>query len=256
MSSTGTTAGARDHARQQAGTAVRAMPTLPASTAAHLPAGVDPAAMLWEETLDHGEYGAHHLPRGAVLRLTDCDGDACAHVIVHNAAQPSERLNLADTVKIQWQAYPTTGALLLSDMGRALMAIEGDTSTRHDTLCGAPIAEARPQFVLAAAKAGLERRDVPPSISFFKGVRVDTAGRLILDPAPAAANTYVELRALLDVHVAVVNAPHVLDDRVGAAATPLRLTAWRAAADASPAAATPEQARALLNNDDWLAARA
>ena len=40
-----------------------------------------------------------------MLRLADLDGDACVHVIVHNAAPTGERLNVADTVKVQWQAY-------------------------------------------------------------------------------------------------------------------------------------------------------
>ena len=58
-----------------------------------------------------------------MVRLTDVDGDACAHVVLHNALLPSERLNLADTVKVQWQAYPTTGSALLSDRGRVLATI-------------------------------------------------------------------------------------------------------------------------------------
>ena len=61
------------------------------------------------------------LPRGAVVRLTDLEGDACANLLVYNAAQPFERLNVADTVKVQWQAYLGAGSLLLSDMGRVLL---------------------------------------------------------------------------------------------------------------------------------------
>ncbi len=76
--------------------------------------------------------------RGAIVRLADLEGDGCAHVAIHHAALPSERLNLADTVKVQWQMYPSTGSALLSDRGRVLMTIESDTSGRHDTICSAP----------------------------------------------------------------------------------------------------------------------
>jgi urea carboxylase-associated protein 2 len=270
---TSTTYGARDHARAQEGSTVLGMPTLPATDAADVPAGVDRADLLWEETLDAGEYAAHRLPRHAVLRLTDLAGDACAHVVLHHADLPSERLNLADTTKVQWQMYPTTGSLLLSDRGRVLMAFVDDTSGRHDTICSAPNHEhhtvkygdggaegpfpnARDRLIVALAKFGLDRRDLPPSISLFKGVRVDPDGALRLDPVPAAPGTHVDLRAELALFVSVANVPHVLDRRPDYACTPLRLTAWRGAStthDDPIRTRTPEGQRAYLNTDDWLA---
>jgi urea carboxylase-associated protein 2 len=269
---TATTYGARDHARAQAGTAVLGMPTLPASKATGLPEGVEASAVVWDETVEAGEYAAHRLARGTVLRLTDLEGDACAHLAVHHADLPSERINLADTTKVQWQMYPSTGSLLLSDRGRVLMAIVGDTSGRHDTICSVsnqatheakygdgrvegPYPNGRDRLVVALAKFGLERRDVPPTISFFKGVRVDVDGKLHLDPCPGPSDRHVELRAELDVFVSLVNVPHVLDRREGYVCTPLRLTAWRAQPtdpDDPIRHSTPEVERAYLNTDDWL----
>jgi urea carboxylase-associated protein 2 len=270
---TSTTFGARNHARAQAGTRVLGMPTLPASSATEVPAGVTAGDLIWEEVLEAGEYTAHRLPRGAVLRLTDVAGDACAHLVVHHADLPSERLNLADTTKVQWQMYPTTGSLLLSDRGRVLLAFIGDTSGRHDTICSAPnrkahaakygdggvegsFPNARDLLVVALAKFGLERRDLPPSISLFKGVRVAGDGDLKLDPAPAEPGTYVELRAELPVFVSVANVPHVLDSRPNYICTPLRVTAWRGlptSPDDPRRTVSPEAHRAYLNTDDWRA---
>jgi len=251
------------------------MPTLPASGAANLPSGVSPDDVLWDEVLDAGEYSAHALPRGARLRLVDLDGDACAHVALHHADLPSERLNLADTTKVLWQMYPSQGSLLLSDRGRVLAAITDDTSCRHDTICSAPSApdheskygdgrvegpypSARDRLIVALAKFGLERRDLPPTISFFKGVRVDASGALLLDGAPAAAGTFVELRLELNAIVSVANVPHVLDTRNRYTCTPLHLTAWRgvpSTADDPLRDVTPEARRAYLNTDDWLLGR-
>jgi uncharacterized protein len=273
---TATTYGARDHARSQADTSVLGMPTLPASSAGDLPSGVEAGAMLWDEVLDAGEYAAHVLPRGSVLRLTDVDGDACAHMALHHADLPSERLNLADTTKVQWQMYPSRGSLLLSDRGRALAAVTADTSGRHDTICSAPnradhdakyddgrvegpCPNARDRLIVALAKFGLGPRDLPPTISFFKGVRVDPDGALQLDDAPAPAATRVELRFELDTIVSVANVPHVLDTRDHYTCTPLRLTAWRGVptrSDDPLRNATPETHRAYLNTDDWLLGRA
>jgi urea carboxylase-associated protein 2 len=268
---TATPGGAREHARAQTGTTVRGMPTVPASGAVDLPGGVAARDVRWDETLEAGEYAAHRLPRGAVLRLVDLDGDACAHVVVHHAELPSERLNLADTTKVQWQIYLSGGSVLLSDRGRVLMTMVGDTSGRHDAICGAPTRAAhedkygdgrvegafpngRDRLIVALAKFGLDRRDLPPSLGLFKGVRVDGDGGLQLDPCPGAPGTHVELRAELDVYVSIANVPHVLDRREDYVCTPLRLVAWQPRS--TPAAAvSPEVERAMLNTDDWLLGR-
>ncbi|HEY3674205.1 MAG TPA: urea amidolyase associated protein UAAP1 [Acidimicrobiia bacterium] len=272
-SDTATTIGARDHARSQAGAQVRGMPTVPASAAIDLPS--EPAAnALWAETLEPGEYAAHLLPRGARLRLTDLEGDACAHMIVHNAHQTAERLNLADTVKVQWKAYPTAGSRLLSDLGRALLTITADSSGHHDALCGAPnlathvrkygdgevtgpYPNARDRLVVAALKAGLERRDVGPSIAFFKGARVGSDGAFEFESGPGTPGAEVILRCEIGVHVAIANVPHTLDTRPGYPCTPLRITAWQPEdADLElEDAPSPETQRAALNNRDWLGGR-
>ncbi|HEX6507525.1 MAG TPA: DUF1989 domain-containing protein, partial [Chloroflexota bacterium] len=109
-----------------AGTRVEAMPTVPAHNAAELPEGVRADAMLWEETLGAGGYASRELGRGARLRLVDLQGDACVSMLVFNADHPIERLNVADTLKVQWTANLQAGRLLLSDMGRVLMSIVED----------------------------------------------------------------------------------------------------------------------------------
>ena len=173
-----------------------------------------------------------------------------AHLLVHNARQTSERLNLADTVKVQWQAYLGTGSALLSDMGRSLLTIVAGNSERHDALCGAPLM-ARERFVLAAAKLGLDRRDVGPSVALFKGSRVDSDGSLIALVDAEAPGTEVVLRCDLDVLVSVVALPHVLDDRSETSGGAVRITAWRPdpPLDADPP--SPELARAYANGVDW-----
>lgn len=136
MSTTATTYGARDHARAQAGTVVDTMPSIPASTWPSPPPGVAPEALTWAETVAGGGYTHKVLARGTRLRLTDVEGDACAHLLLFNADQPWERLNVADTVKVQWNAYLGGSVALLSDQARVLATIVADSSGRHDALCG------------------------------------------------------------------------------------------------------------------------
>lgn len=262
---------ARDHARSQDGSTVRAKPTIPASTAKDLPAGVTPGDVIWDERLAGGEYCARILQRGTRMRLTNVDGDGCVNLLLFNADAPIERLNVADTVKVQWNAYLSTGSLLLSDMGRALMSITTDTCGQHDTFCGAstarsnarkygsgenysPHPNARDRFLLALAKHGLGKKDIPANINFFKGVKVEEDGSLTFNTASSAPGQYLELRAEMKVLAVVVNAPHVLDPRKEYTCTDVRVTAWRGAItpEGDPIRnATPESLRAFQNVEDY-----
>lgn len=129
---TATTHGAREHARSQHVTRTRDMPVVPA---ADWPAGL-PGEPVWAETVAGGNYTHRVLARGTELRLTDLDGDACAHVLLYADGRPWERLNTADTIKVQWNAYLGADRLLLSDQGRVLASVTADSSGRHDALCG------------------------------------------------------------------------------------------------------------------------
>jgi urea carboxylase-associated protein 2 len=261
---------ARDHARSMAGTVVETMPVLP-PVADDLPTGVSGDDLLWEETIAAGGYASRRLPRGARLRLIDLKGDACASLLLFNAELPTERLNVADTVKVQWNAYLGQGKLLLSDMGRVLMSILEDDAGTHDSFCGAsnpatnaakygdgtnygPYPSARDRFLLGVAKHGLTRRDVHPCMTLFKGTKIDPDGTIVPQIGPFEFDRSVVLRAEMDVIVVIANCPHVLDPREAWTVTPLRTTAWRGPitpTDDPIRNATPEGLRAFLNVEDY-----
>ncbi|WP_030555291.1 urea amidolyase associated protein UAAP1 [Streptomyces exfoliatus] len=273
-SATASAYGARDHARAQEGGEVEAMPTVPASDWPTPPVGVAAEDVVWAETVAGGGYTHKVLARGTELRLTDVTGDACAHLLLHAAGRPWERLNVADTVKVLWNAYLGEGHLLLSDQGRVLASVVEDTSGRHDALTGtstlvrntARYGDGTPQsaspagrelFKLAALKNGLTPRDLPPSVSFFQGVRIADDGTTRFTGS-AGPGTTVTLRAEQDVTVLVANVPHPLDPRPEYTCGPLQVLAYRARPTAPVDAlwnATPEARRAFLNTVDHLTAR-
>lgn len=270
LSTTADTTGAREHARSQAGRVADTQPTVPAPTLAHPPEGVDPADVLWEETIGAGGYATRSLPRGTRVRLVDLEGDGCAGLVLHRADLPSERLNVADTVKLQWQAYPGPGYLLLSDRGRVLASMLEDTCGHHDTFCATsnrfeaarrygdgsahgPTPSGRDRFLVALAKHDLGERDLPPNLNLFKGVRIEDDGAITFLGDRSHPGAHVLLRAEQPVVVTVVDVPHRLDDRPAYAAGPLRITAWRGAPagpDDPLRGASPEAARAFENTDE------
>lgn len=269
---TATPAAAREHARAQAGLRVETMRTVPAEAATDLPSGVDPADVVWDETLGVGGYASRVVPRGTRLRLTDTAGDACVQVLLYNAEQPTERLNVADTVKVQWNAYLGVGNLLLSDMGRVLCSILEDTSGHHDALCGwstpessaaafgdgsmyGPVPSGRDRFLQALTKHGLTRADLMGSLNLFRSVRVADDGGVALDPETGGPGAHVVLRAEMDVLIVLVHAPHVLDDGPDRPTGTVRITAWRGEptpADDPVRLGSPEATRAFENTEELL----
>ncbi|MGR4865889.1 urea amidolyase associated protein UAAP1 [Caulobacter sp. LARHSG274] len=271
MSDTANPYAAQAHARAQAGTRAEAMPTVPATAAVDLPAGVAAQDVVWDETIAPGGYAGRQIARGARLRLTDLAGDASASLLLFNAERPVERLNIADTLKVQWNGYLGQGRLLLSDMGRVLASLVEDTAEAHDAFCGASNEasnarkygdgfnhgahpSARDRFSLGVAKFGLGRKDIHPCLNLFKPVRIAQGGDTAIDIGPYPPGRFVTLRAEMDLIVVVANCPHVLDPRPAYAVTPLRATAWRGPVtpEADPIRnATPEGLRAFLNVEDY-----
>lgn len=279
--STTTTAGARAHARSQAGTVTDSMPVVPASAWPDPPADVAAADLVWAETVPGGRYTVKVLARGTRLRLRDVAGTACAHVLLWRADAPWERLNVADTVKVPWQAYLDADHPLLSDQGRVLATIASDESGHHDALCGTttlrantarygdgsahgPAPAGRELLILAAAKQGLGAADVAPSLSFFHGVRVAADGTLE-STGSAGPDKAVDLVLHLPCVVAVANTAHPLDAAPTFDTGPLEVLAWRAPADLADLVAAaagadpgpePEYRRAVANSEDvWAAAQ-
>lgn len=272
---TGSTTGAKAHARAQAGALTDSMPVVPASRWPDPPVGVAPEALTWAETVPGGRYTVKTLARGTRLRLRDIAGSACAHVLLWRADAPWERLNVADTVKVPWQAYLGEGHPLLSDQGRVLATVVADDSGHHDALCGTTTLAGntrrygagqahsqspagRELLTLAAAKHGLTPADVAPSVSFFHGVVVESDGTLT-SKGSAGLDKHVDLLLHLPCIVAVANTAHPLDPSPGFDTGPLQVLAWRAPADLADLLATvddrdPEYRRAVANSEDAVAA--
>src|ERR1700761_9328163 len=92
--------------------------------------------VILRETIPGGWYWTTLLRRGEALRISQPEGPSAVALLAWNAHDPSERLNHADTVKVQWTATLGKGRVLLSDMGRLLLSITEDSCGAHDALAG------------------------------------------------------------------------------------------------------------------------
>jgi urea carboxylase-associated protein 2 len=220
-------------------------------------------AVILRESVPPGWYWSRRLKAGEILRIGNDTGRASVSALLWNARDTSERFNPGDTIKVQWTARITGGRLLLSDMGRVLAAIVGDTGGMHDCLAGGstPGSNARKygkafqrnthdNFLLAAGKHGMGPRDVGPCITFFAPVVTDADGKLLWQESRRPGQ-HVDLRAEMDVIVALSNCPHPLDPETAGPDAPISLTVWRHAAAEGDwcRTATAEARRAYENNE-------
>ena len=189
--------------------------------------------VIHREIIPGGWYWTARLARGQALRIVNTHATPGVSALFWNADDTSERYNQGDTVKLQWTALLTTGRVLFSDMGRVLVSITADTSGHHDALVGgstprgldAPARNTADNFRLAAGKHGMSRRDVPPCITFFAGLRTDDDGRLRWQDGASKPGDLVDLRAEMNVLVALSNCPHPLSPRASAP-MPVEAVVW------------------------------
>lgn len=222
------------------------------------------ADVIHRETIPGGWYWTTRLGRGEALRLINTNGTSCVSLQAWSSVDTSERLNHADTIKVQWAATLRKGRVILSDMGRVLFSIiEDTTGGAHDTLAGgstaatnvarygdASLRNTRQNFILAAGKLGLDRRDVHPCVSFFAPVNVEADGRFVWSEGRRSALDFVDLRAEMDLLVALSNCPHPLDPSPSYRPGDVEIVRYRAKQAGSDLcrAASAEATRAFENN--------
>ncbi len=216
------------------------------------------------ETIPGGWYWSSELKAGEALRIHLANGPAAVSMIAWAAADKSERLNYADTVKVQWTAALGKGRVLFSDMGRVMFSVIEDTTGFHDALVGGSTAASnrdrygekvlrntRDNLILAAAKLGFDKRDIPAMITFFAPVRTDAEGRFHWVEDKRQTGDFVDLRAEMDLIVTLSNCPHPMDpapDYAPPSVEALRFKAPTPAADDLCRTATIEAVRGFENN--------
>jgi urea carboxylase-associated protein 2 len=205
------------------------MATEHAPTANAAQAGPRP---LYREPLAPGGTWSAVLKRHQILRITDTHGDANVSALFYNADERLERYNMPDTLKAQYTAFLTQGRVLMSDMGRVLCSIVGDTCGWHDTICGhsnGGMVEAKygrkryqetrndfhrnahDNFLVELGKHGLGKQDIVANVNFFSKVVTDAEGKFAFTPAHSRPGACVELRAEMNVLVVLTAVPHPLD---------------------------------------------
>lgn len=166
------------------------------------------------------------IEQGQSLRIVDLHGNQAVDTLLYDAHDYANRYSAFDTIREQGAAYLSTGSVLLTQRGDALMTIVDDTCGRHDTVGGACARESnvvrygehtrhqhacRTTFVrqVLAWGRGLEPRDLTHNVNFFMNVPLTADGGLSFEDGVSAPGKHVELRAERDVLVVLSNCPQL-----------------------------------------------
>ncbi len=228
---------------------------------------------LYEETVPGGGHTSFVLKRGQLLRLTDLEGGANVSLLMFNAHEKSERLNLPDTLKCQHTAKLTAGHCLYSDMGRVLACITADTCGWHDSFGGvlnaAEVAEkygegryqelrngffrnGADNLLVEMGKWNLNLQDLLMTLNLFSKVTVDANGSFSFESGNSKAGDYLELYAPMDTLIVLTSLQHPMDPNPAYAPKPVQLSWHRVDSDGISVrcrTSRPENARGFHNTE-------
>jgi urea carboxylase-associated protein 1 len=184
----------------------------------------------------------HHVVRsGQYVRILDLEGNQAADTLFYGVDDPVERFSGPDTIREQGNLFLSTGTKLISNEGNVMLTIVRDLTGRHDTVGGACSAESntvryghhviyqhacRDNFLNIMTALNLSKRDIVSNINFFMHVPIEPDGRLAIVDGVSAPGKYVDLRAEMDVIIAISNCPQVNNPCNAFNPTPIQVSIW------------------------------
>ncbi|NNP73325.1 urea carboxylase [Acinetobacter defluvii] len=231
---------------------------------------------LWTEILPGGHHWSGRIQRGTVLQIKALAAHANVSFFCVNAEDKLERYNMSDSLKAQHTAFLSTGHILASDLGRAMISIVQDDHGWNDAICApSSAAQIKKQFgvktfqdarndmyrnakdslILEMTKFGLGATDLSATVNFFSRVIPDDTGHLSYIESNNT-NQIIELRFEMDCLVFLSAAPHGLDTLNTYAPADIELKLFKALPLAETDIcrdACPQNQRAFQNNARYYA---
>jgi urea carboxylase-associated protein 1 len=206
------------------------------ATESPTPGASIPGASVHEDTIVPAcRPWSARIRKGDRLRLIDLEGQQAVDFLCYGAADPAERYNAANTMKLNKNIYLGQGSVLWSVRARKMMTIVEDTCGRHDTLygcCSIEVDEVRfgktktqgcqSNFEVELAKYGLGEKDMVANINFFMYVPVEADGAVAIAEGLSKPGDHVDLRAEMDLLVVISNCPERDNPAAGFEPTPVR----------------------------------
>ncbi len=179
-----------------------------------------PGNVVKEWVIPAKEYLAFTMRRGQVLRFVDIEGQQVPDLVCFNETDLSEQLNLGNSLLLNKRRELRKGDILYSVICNPMMTIVGYSngeSYSYGPMCseelnriryGVPATRnCRDNFAKALAPWGFTYRQIPNAFVPFMRVVVEPDGTMEIKEPTSQAGDYYDLRAEMDLLVAVSNCP-------------------------------------------------
>lgn len=176
------------------------------------------------------------IKKGECLRITDLEGQQAVDFLCYNNTDRTDRYSSTNTTKIQGGVYVGLGTVLYSDNGTQLFVVVEDTFGKHDTVYGCcsnannrlrydveTTESCYSNFKLELAKYGMDKEAIVPNINWFMSVPILEDGSAGVDNVMLKPNSYVTLRAEIDVLAVLSNCPQMHNPCNGYNPTPINV---------------------------------
>ena len=192
-----------------------------------------PGTIVKEWIIPAKEYSAFSIQRGQTLRFVDIEGKQVPDLVCFNEGDMTEHLNMGNSLLLNKRLELRQGNVLYSVICNPMMTIAGysnEESYAYGPMCseelnriryGVPgTRNCRDNFAMALAPHGFNQRQIPNAFVPFMRVEVEPDGSMEIKEPTSRAGDFYDLRAELDLLVAVSNCPQERNPCNGFKATP------------------------------------
>ena len=196
-------------------------------------------AVIMDRVFPAKSHTAFTMSTGQVLRIEDVEGKQVADVICFNLHDLTDRMNNENTMLLNHTYNPTKGHVIYSTNCNRMFTIVEDTVGRNypgGAMCSEELnylrygirgtQNCRDNLAAAVAPHGLAKHDLPGAFAPFMHVIHHPDGSAQIAEPPSRAGDFIELRAEMDLLVAVSMCPQELNPVNAFKAKPLRLTVY------------------------------
>jgi uncharacterized protein YcgI (DUF1989 family) len=201
----------------------------------------EPGTRRWARVMAPKSRIAFELANGDTLRVIDIDGQQVADFICFDKNNLADKISQSTTVMLKGNINLTTGDFIYSVDAWKMLKITQDTVGRHDIIAGSccrglnrlrygPEAEDQPncrQNLAAAMEPyGIRITEIPYTFNIFMNVPVGPTGSIGVIAPVSKAGDFIDLRAEMDLVVAISNCPQERNICNGFKATRLGLVVY------------------------------
>jgi uncharacterized protein YcgI (DUF1989 family) len=198
-----------------------------------------PGTIVKEWIIPAKEYSAFTIRRRQTLRFVDIEGKQVPDLVCFNERDLTEDLNMGNSLLLNKRRELREGDVLYSVICNPMMTISGysnEESYAYGPMCseelnriryGVPgTRNCRDNFALALAPYGFNRRQIPNAFVPFMRVEVEPDGSMEIKEPTSRPGDFYDLRAEMDLLVAVSNCPQERNPCNGFKPTPMGIVIY------------------------------